>query len=1081
MIQYKQNKLFIIINTLGNNKDFKAYNNAYINQLAFIKIYNNVFVLRIKKSLSLLKTKKFNIFFFNYIKRYSIGIENNLKNNLKNNFKFFIYSLYKNNIVLFRFIKNFINIDSIETLKELLKFNIYYPYIYSNSNLSDSFFYNFLYKDLFTFHKFESLNKFYNYSYLRSNKKKRFKQKESEKLSLLRDNLNWINENPFRLKFYYRYFEYKRLHSYWNKEAFLQKKFKYFNPKINNNIFLLHFFYKFRKFRNFSNKYNTFKKKIFINFWLKAKIKKFQFFSYKLKNKNRKTGSKFSKLYLNSIFHKNNYSLKNNLSLLFKYKKYLFYKKQNLSIYLTTFYYKNILLNKNIKSLNDNSFKKGFLKFFYSYNNIKNSKFNKNFHFFYSLNRIKNFNKSNISSSYFFKKKKNLNSQLFDFNLNKSTKFFLFDSFKKSKFFRIKFKYIKWLNQQKILKNWKFNKYLSYKGVLFKNFKNNLNLSNFSYNSNRIEFKNSNPYNIQKKLIYNAKLNTYNWLKYDFYLSNFNKTDNIYLILNNLKQSSDNYFKNFSFYKSNKILDQKYTYLNLFKNSKLNSGVFKNKSKNSFLLQKLSISLFKKSWLLIYKKFSKSKKYKGFYNLVPIYNYFFINKVIKLYKRFFTYKLLASYVNLFQVSLNKNLFHKNFSAKYNNNNISLLLSNKIKLNLLNRIFNIRLIDKKYSFKKRKERQLLYSLKNYKNIQSLLILRFKKNFEFTFKDSNTISKHKEKYNLLTIQKIIKKLKYSLNFLSNPSVKQDSLLKSSFKINYFKKSSFINFIKYYYNNTYHNNSLNNILTSSTGLYYNIFLKKTNINKTRSRLLKLNKIQPLFVNNSNLNFLDKLLINKIKKKNTITFNWGLNFLLKKNYFTFLRLFKFFSLYKWLNTNSNSIGFGRLSNYLNINNENVFSWFNFYIYNFLNFSLDKMLFLSCSSNYLTTNTYNNFKFFKKINPMIFKKYEFENNNSNNLIPIKYNYDILNKGNIISKIIYSKHYILKYWTLLNINKLFRNRTLKIFKTKNYLKKFSISLSQILFLNFSIEQDSYSDYNITIPLKKIYYNIINNYKNILFL
>ena len=41
-----------------------------------------------------------------------------------------------------------------------------------------------------------------------------FKQKESEKLSLLRDNLNSIKDNPFRLKFYYRYFEYKRLHSY---------------------------------------------------------------------------------------------------------------------------------------------------------------------------------------------------------------------------------------------------------------------------------------------------------------------------------------------------------------------------------------------------------------------------------------------------------------------------------------------------------------------------------------------------------------------------------------------------------------------------------------------------------------------------------------------------------------------------------------------------------------------------------------------------------------------------------------------------------------------------------------------------
>ena len=213
MVNCSKNKLFIIINTIGQNKSLKTFNNYYIKRLSFIKIYNMSLILRIKHLFSLLKSKKFNIFFFDYIKTFNFGLKNCFKNTLKNNFKFFIYSLYNNNMILNKFLKFINNINSLSTLNNLLKNNLYYPYVL-NSNLSNSFYYNFLYNDSFKCNSFGLINKFYNYSYLRSNKKKRFKLKESEKLSVLRDNLNRVAYSPFKLKFYYRFFEYKRLHSY---------------------------------------------------------------------------------------------------------------------------------------------------------------------------------------------------------------------------------------------------------------------------------------------------------------------------------------------------------------------------------------------------------------------------------------------------------------------------------------------------------------------------------------------------------------------------------------------------------------------------------------------------------------------------------------------------------------------------------------------------------------------------------------------------------------------------------------------------------------------------------------------------
>jgi len=1038
MVNYSKNKLFILINILGHNKNIKILNNnTYINKLSFIKIYNTVLVLRIKDLFILLKSKKFNIFFFNYITGFHLGWKNSFTNNLKNNFKFFIYSLYNSNILLYKISKTLNNKDSLQTLNYLLKSNLYYPYsLNSDSNLSNSFYYNFLYIDSFKSHTFSFINKFYNYSYLRSNKKKRFKQKESEKLSLLRANLNLVKKSPFKLKFYYRYFEYKRLHSYWNKEAFLAKKFKYFNPQYTNNTFLLHFFYKFRKFKNFSKKYDLFRKNFFINFWLQAKIKKFKFISHKIKNKAKKASFKFNKFYFNSLLLQDKVSS----SLSVKYKKYFFGQKFNNFSFLLKFFSlsKNSFYKKTIKN---------YIKFLNSYNNFKNLKLKYNLHLLQQ-------NKNNFRKTGFLKKKKNLNLQLVNFNINKSTRYFLFNSFKKNKFFRIKFKYIRWLNHQKNFKKWKFNKYLSYKGVSFKNFKNNINL----INSLSFNFYNYSKNKILNNFIYKARFDTYNWLKYSLYFKNLHKKNNLYLILENFKKASNNYFQNFSFYKSNKILDQKYTYLNLFKTNKLNSGIFKNKSKNNFILQKLSKNSFKKSWLIIYKKFPKSKKYKGFYNLVPIYNFFFINKVMVLYKKLFISKIVPFYSPLFNISLNKKSFNKKSFAPFRDD--------FIKFNLLNRVNNIRSIDKKYSFKKRKESQLLYSLKNYKNIQSLLLYRFKKINE-SAKYKSSFIKQKQKTTLLIIKKIIKKIKYSLNVLGNTTLKQELLLYNNFKLNFFKKTSFLNFLKYYNNIKLKNNKLLYFLNNNyysfkntpSLLIYNTSFKNKNLNKVRNKLFKNKKLFSLLMKKKKINnsffILDNLFLCKIKKINMIKYNLQLNFLLKKKYSIFLKLFKFFSLYKRFNLRTiNILGFGKLSNYLNINNENIFSRFNFYVYNFSNFSLENF-FLKERNNY-------------------FSSYQKSNTTTtNDFNSLDYNYDILKKNSIISKIIYSKNFIIKYLSLLHINKLFT------YKTKKLYSKFYSVNSKTLYTNVYLNNNLYYYSSMNVSLKKIYYNIMINFNNML--
>ena len=76
---------------------------------------------------------------------------------------------------------------------------------------------------------------------------------------------------------------------------------------------------------------------------------------------------------------------------------------------------------------------------------------------------------------------------------------------------------------------------------------------------------------------------------------------------------------------------------------------------------------------------------------------------------------------------------------------------------------------------------------------------------------------------------------------------------------------------------------------------------------------------------------------------------------------------------------------------------------------AIDILAFVSLSlffSNYLST--YKNLEYSTRINSFMLKKSTFNNSNSK-VISLKYNYDILNKGNIISKVIYSKNFIIKY------------------------------------------------------------------------
>ena len=87
-------------------------------------------------------------------------------------------------------------------------------------------------------------------------------------------------------------------------------------------------------------------------------------------------------------------------------------------------------------------------------------------------------------------------------------------------------------------------------------------------------------------------------------------------------------------------------------------------------------------------------------------------------------------------------------------------------------------------------------------------------------------------------------------------------------------------------------------------------------------------------NKGLLNSLVLTKFKKNSFLKYNFGLNHLLKKNYLNFLKLFKYFNFYKVVNNNDYFLGFGKLSNHLNMNNENIFSLCNFFMYNFLSFT---------------------------------------------------------------------------------------------------------------------------------------------------
>ena len=233
----KKKKIYIFnqIKNLGKNfiKNNKNTNFNYINNLKWLIFSNFSLILRSTNWNFLIINKNFHLFFFNNIKNFYLGItsKNIHYNSLKNNFKLFLFSLYKTNFTN-RLECNFMEIK-----------NNYFLHESTNSHIflsKNACIYKKLYSSVFKFNSILLLNKFSNNGYLKSYKQKKFKKKEAEKLEGLRLDLDKIKDNPFNLKFYYKFYQSKRLHPFFNKDEFLAKKFKYFKP---NNFFLLHFFF----------------------------------------------------------------------------------------------------------------------------------------------------------------------------------------------------------------------------------------------------------------------------------------------------------------------------------------------------------------------------------------------------------------------------------------------------------------------------------------------------------------------------------------------------------------------------------------------------------------------------------------------------------------------------------------------------------------------------------------------------------------------------------------------------------------------------------------------------------------------
>lgn len=531
-----------------------------------------------------------------------------------------------------------------------------------------------------------------------------------------------------------------------------------------------------------------------------------------------------------------------------------------------------------------------------------------------------------------------------------------------------------------------------------------------------------------------------------------------------------------------------------------------NRKNRVITLNKISKSLFKRSWSIISKNKNLSK-FKGYYNYVPISNYFFLKKVISLYKKLFISKVL--FTDLIFKKSNKRS-KKKLLLSYNN-----FEGNP---NILNRIQNIRLIDKKYGFKKRKERNLFKQLKKYKNIKKILLNKLSKldkdslNKKFNIKSNNlNLLQYKIQFNLVNIKKIILKLKSSLKKISSSNLKKNIFLNSSsIKMSNYRDISFINFLSHSFRTPVKpkfsdlflnsiNSNTNNRLLSLVGLkssFKNFKIRRSNSNKLRLVRFKNNKhkLSNLFSGlKKNKVLLNSLVLTKFKKNYFSNYNWGLNSVLRKNYSIFLKLFKYFSFYKVIDKDAYFLGLGKLSNHLSINNENIFSSCNFFMYNFVNYSTwDVNNFDNKNNDYVGISEHISSINQIKLNDISDKSSEQSvlleapssmiTRDSNSISE----YDVLNKvPNLFSNISNSRHFIIKYNSLLLLtpllsvynNNVFKKKISKVFDITPLNKQLKLNRFNTSILHWYLLMDS-SLLESQDSLSKLYSGLLHRYNKI---
>nr|QFQ52424.1 hypothetical protein [Paramoeba aparasomata] len=273
----KQTNDFVTILLLGKiiTRD-KLYNKI---DKRFLNL-KNVFGL-ILKSLGL-PTKALNIFgkwnhsIYNFSVLTYIYSNNSLPsihiNSLKNNFKLFLYYLYNNKIYYY---KNILNRLQTITNMYVDNSNCYYPYLYYCNSIIRFCNYYTGYNN-YILPSSTKVKK--NYISLYSKKTKRFpkKNKDKELFKLFKFRVALFNKPKVSIKgkFYYRFRDPKKyLHPFWQKEAFLKKKFKYFSLGA---VCLVHAFYKHKGLQK-KKKLNIFKKAGLLHFWFQKLIKKYKF------------------------------------------------------------------------------------------------------------------------------------------------------------------------------------------------------------------------------------------------------------------------------------------------------------------------------------------------------------------------------------------------------------------------------------------------------------------------------------------------------------------------------------------------------------------------------------------------------------------------------------------------------------------------------------------------------------------------------------------------------------------------------------------------------------------------------------